>query len=531
MVVAEKTADLTFLPPVAQTGNFIMDPVIAGMIKGMMESMDVRLELFDKYESYYIGVQGTSLASAKFRSDFGYLFRTPFSANWCQVVVDAVEERSIVQGFRFGDGMEDSEDQWKELDDTAWAIWKHNNLDAGSSMCHTESLVKGVGYVLVSPGDPYPMITPEDGAQCIVTHEAGTGRRMAGLKRWVDTFGFQNVTLYLPDRIEKYVTARPIRLEAGKTPTVTWGVNSLVPRVVEGESWPLAHSLGVVPLVAFPNRPRLAATPDGLSELESLLPLQDAVNKELLDLLVASEFAAFRQRWATGLEIPVDPVTGQQLEPFKTAVDRLWVVEPTGTGDEPKFGEFSATDLVPYVKAVELLVQQVASITRTPAHYLLAGQTVLPSGETLRSSEAGLVAKTRRKHLFWGNAWVDVMKMALSLAGKNIEKLAGETTWMDPEMKAEGAHIDALSKLLTIGVPPEQLWLDAGYTPAQVERFKTLNEEAEAKAEAKAKELQDQMMAQGANVNNPDGSVSKNAPPSVQKTPPKTPPKGGKPNA
>ncbi len=526
-MAVETKPDQLFLPPVPATGTFVMDPLIATMIKNMFEAMDTRLDLFQTYEDYYVGTQGTSLASAKFRSDFGYLFNKPFSANWCQVVVDAVEERSIVQGFRFGDGMEENADQWKELDDLAWAIWKHNELDAGSSMCHTESLVKGVGYVLVSPGLPHPMITAEDGGQCIVQHEPGTGKRMAGLKRWVDAFGFQMVTLYLPDRIEKYMTSRPVRLEPGKTPTVTWSASSLVPRQSEGEPWPLVHTLGVVPLVAFPNRPRLAATPDGLSELEALLPLQDAVNKELLDLLVASEFAAFRQRWATGLEIPVDPTTGQQLEPFKTAVDRLWVVEPTGTGVEPKFGEFSATDLVPYVKAVELLVQQVASITRTPAHYLLAGQTVLPSGETLRSSEAGLVAKTRRKHLFWGNGWVQVMKMALTLSGKDTSELAGETTWMDPEMKAEGAHIDALNKLMNIGVPQEQLWLDAGYTPAQVERFKTLNEAAEAKAAAEA-ELAFQRAQQMSNM---EAEVSNTPPTSDKSKKPPPPPKGGVNNA
>ena len=478
MVLEFKTdVDPALLPPVPAAGGFTFEPPIRAMIQKIFEEMDARAELYARYESYYLGAQGTTLASAKFRSDFRYLFAQPFSANWCQVVVDAVEERSIVTGFRFASAVSevgDGTDRFQSLDKEAWRIWERNDMDTGSSQTHIESLVKGIGYVLVSPGPEGALITAEDGQECYVVRIPGTKFRLAGLKRWVDAYGYPNVTLYLPDRVEKYVYQQPIRVEAGQSPQVTWGVNSLVPKQVEGEPWPLPHTLGAVPLVPFPNRPRLSLNVSGVSELESLLPLQDAVNKELIDLLVASEFAAFRQRWVTGLEIPTDPDTGRQMEPFKTAVDRLWVVEPTGTGDEPKFGEFSATDLVPYVKAIELLVQQVASITRTPAHYLLAGQAILPSGETLRASEAGLVAKARRKHLYWGDGWVEVMKMALSVEGTDTTQMNGNTQWMDPEMKTESAHIDALTKLMGIGVPLEQLWLDAGYTPQQIERFKIL---------------------------------------------------------
>ena len=46
-----------------------------------------------------------------------------------------------------------------------------------------------------------------------------------------------------------------------------------------------------------------------------------------------------------------------------------------------------------------------------------------------------------------------------------------ETIWRDPETRTEAQHVDALVKLGTLGVPEEQLWADAGYTPTQIARF------------------------------------------------------------
>ena len=78
---------------------------------------------------------------------------------------------------------------------------------------------------------------------------------------------------------------------------------------------------------------------------------QDAINKYRADALVASEFAAFRQRWAIGIDIPVDPETGRPIEPFKPAVDRLWTFPRPDPEDPnqafPQVGEFAATDPSP----------------------------------------------------------------------------------------------------------------------------------------------------------------------------------------
>ena len=212
---------------------------------------------------------------------------------------------------------------------------------------------------------------------------------------------------------------------------------------------------------------------EGASEIQQVIPVQDAINKILLDMLVASEFGSFRQRWVTGMEIPRDPETSQPVEPFKAAVDRLWMSENPAV----KFGEFNQTDLAPYVKSVEMLVQHIASQTRTPPHYFyLSGQ--FPSGESIKSAETGLVAKARRKMRHLSESWEEVMRLAFDV---DDDARAGfteaETIWADPESRTEGEHADATLKKRALGVPLQQLWVDLGYSPQEIERFRQMHEE------------------------------------------------------
>ena len=149
---------------------------------------------------------------------------------------------------------------------------------------------------------------------------------------------------------------------------------------------------------------------------------QDAINKYRADALVASEFAAFRQRWAIGIDIPVDPETGRPIEPFKPAVDRLWTFPRPDPEDPnqafPQVGEFAATDLEPYKLMIETEVGHISSISRIPYHFFLGQpQAIPPSGESLKSSEAGLVRKVGRIALHLGEGWEEVMRLCLLAMG------------------------------------------------------------------------------------------------------------------
>lgn len=409
--------------------------------------LDAQQQAIKLYEDYYDGNQRLEFATGKFREAFGPLFRT-FADNWCQLVVDSAVERLAVQGFRFGDE--------STADENAWSIWQENNLDAESELLHLEAVKNGRAYAIVAPpqGDEAPRITVEHPSQVVVAHAAADRRqRVAALKRWLDDSGYAMATLYLPQYILKYQSADKVR--SGSTGRTNW-----IPRAGSG-----ANPLGVVPVVPFYNRPTMLQ--GGRSDLEPAIALQDAANKLVMDMIVASEFAAFLQRWATGVEIPKDPETGRPLNPedWLSSPGKLWAV----AASDAKFGSFSASDLSNYVTAIEMVIQHLAAQTKTPAHYLLAKMVNL-SGDALKIAETGLVRRVERKHTWFGEGHEETIRLAFLAQGDTRRGKAtdAETIWAKAETRSEAELADVLVKLRSIGWPVEKLAEEFGYSPQEI---------------------------------------------------------------
>ena len=420
-------------------------------VEKLGSALSKRLTDVLQQEKYYEGAHPLKFMTDRFRDAFGGMFRQ-FADNWCELVVDAVEERLSVQGFRFGED--------PEADKDAWTIWQHNNMDAESKIAHIEALKHGVAYVLVEGDGRTPRITAEHPAQMIVAHEPGNRRRReAALKAWVEDDGHAVVTLWLPDSVLKYRSK-------GKVETGAKAWDSIGNNLEQTDE--ASNPVQVVPVVPIVNRPSIMR-PWGKSEIANIIPTQDAVNKLVVDMMIAAHFAAFKQKWATGLEIPTNE-DGTPVEAFKEAVDRVW----TSAAPDTKFGEFEATDLSQYVQAIEMLVQHIASQTRTPPHYFFLRGS-FPSGESIKTAETGLVAKSKDRMVHFGEAWEEAMRLAFAVGGDaRANEIAAETIWGDPETRTESEMVDAAVKRKAIGVPDEQLWEDIGYTPSQTRRFEAM---------------------------------------------------------
>jgi Phage portal protein, SPP1 Gp6-like len=273
---------------------------------------------------------------------------------------------------------------------------------------------------------------------------------VAALKRWEVPGGGLEARLFLPDRVVSYTA------QAGSTVS-GWRRTNTVDNL-----------LGVVPMVEFCNRPTI--TGEGTSELADVAPLQDAVNKLCADMLVASEFNSFKARYLM-LDRDVNRETMSRLvEELKAraATFQRYLVTTAGT-----VGEFTESTLEGFVAAITLLTQHVATMTQTPPHYFfLRGE--FPSGESIQSAEAGLVAKVEDKQVVFGESWERVMRLAFAVQG---DPRAGaedcETIWRDPRLRPEGVVVDAASKKFTMGVPLRQLLEDMGYSPQQQARILT----------------------------------------------------------
>ncbi|MFD7257166.1 phage portal protein [Streptomyces sp. NPDC059874] len=396
-----------------------------------------------RYSGYYDGRhQRMAFAQAKYQSEFGRLFDS-WADNFCGLIVDSVNERMFIDGFQMTDE--------PGGDKAARDIWQRNHLDAESNAAHLDAMVHGVSYAVVwADSDGQPVITVESAENVVVQYKPGSRWEIeAAAKFYTDDWGREHVTLWLADAVY-----------TGSGLTGAWGQYKKA-----------ANPLKEVPVIPIQNRARLTGPP--ISDLALVIPLADAINKTVADALIASEFAAWPQRYVTGLEIQEDE-QGRPIEPYKVAVDKLLQAE----NPDVKFGQFEAADLKNYVNLVNMLVQHMASISRIPFHYFLLNGGTAPSGESITSAEAGLIAKTRERMLHFGEAWERVMRLAFKvLKDPRADAHGAEVIWRDPENRTEAQHMDALLKLQLIGVPRDQLLSDAGYTPQQIERFRTMREQ------------------------------------------------------
>ncbi|MFB7115750.1 phage portal protein [Streptomyces sp. NPDC056291] len=383
--------------------------------------------------------------------------------NWASLVLDSPVERLGVDGFRFGgSGDEDS----VKADDDANRIWRENGMRADSGLVHYGALSQRRAFVLVEKNDDgRPVLTHETPRQVAVEHAPGNHRRLAaGLKLWRDDWtGQTRATLWTPDKVYGFVTKQENPVFSGRVASLRSWEASALPNSKDSE---LPNDLEAVPLVPFINRRNRRES--GFAEHEDVISVQNRINLSLIYLIAAMKYGAFRQRWAAGLEVDEDPVTGAKIQPFQLDIRKLW----TTADPDVKFGEFAATDLIPYVRSVEAAVQDLAALSRTPPHYLI-GAVVNVSGDALKAAETGLVAKVKDRQVSFGESWENVMRLSFRVLGETAKAEAWdlETVWRDPESRTVSELADAAVKKSSAGVPWRQRMEDMGYTPQQISRM------------------------------------------------------------
>lgn len=399
--------------------------------------------------AYYEGRHKLLFATEKFRNAFGGLFRY-FSDNLLSVVIEIITDRMIVNGFGVEEG-------FSGAGDIAWEIWKRNRMDLYALEAMREAFITGDGYVIIWPDDKgHARIYPQASENCAVFHDPEASEKIVwGVKLWLSWNNRLRLNLYYADRIEKYVTISSFD-NSGMVPE---RLSSFIPFVEGDEAWPVPNPWGEVPIFHFANNARVGS--EGRSEILPLTPLQDALNKSIVDLLVNMEYQAFPQRYATGIEVRRDPSSKEQVSPFKPGVDRLWVA----ASPDAKFGDLSQGNLAPFLDVAESFRREIARISGIPLHYFLQSGS-FPSGQALRIAETRLIKKVENRQTAFGNIWEDAMAFALKVEGIGETRLSTQWEGAAPEDITENLQNLLLKQQL--GVPAETLLHEAGYGDAEV---------------------------------------------------------------
>jgi hypothetical protein len=413
------------------------------------EQLRTRDEQARLFEAYYRGAHPQPWAHAKASSKYRRLLDQAVS-NFPLLIVDSVLDRLEVVGFRLDD---------EAADDAVWELWQGNSMDMAAPQVMQQALVSGYSYTSVWPAAAGARVPARIRAESMheVFHEVDANdptRVTRALKVWSNRRAGKWLAVFVADDViyqleGKYAERQPA--------PDRW-------RVTDVADNPFGVDSPFVPMV---NRPTISGK--GLSELADVVPIFDRINTLTGQLLLAGELAAFKVRWATGIDIPQDD-EGKDVEPFDVAMDRLWISE----NEAAKFGTFDGTDLDPYANAIDQAIQQAASISRTPP-FLLLGKLTNLSAEALKATESGLVNKVRQRMRAFSDPWEKVVNLALLAANdERAGSASAETMWRDPENVSEAQRVDALSKLYNIGLPTQAVWEKWGATPQEIARWEAM---------------------------------------------------------
>lgn len=412
-------------------------PGIGAQLKDGVDGLANRLLTYTKLGKYYAGEHPMNYVSAQFRERFAGALND-LADNLCPLVVDTISGRLIVSGFT---------PSGTEVDN----FLRESRFDAKQRQIHRDAVHYGDAYAILWDDGKGPRLYRQRPWQIAPIYDDSDSERMiAAVKTWeVGTANEKRrrITIYYEDRVERYIT------QAKVDALSSIATSSLIPFEEDGEDAVQPHDFKRVPVFHWANGAGLGEF--GWSELMAVIPLQDMLNKALYDLVVGMEASAYPQRFATGIEVQIDPATGKPIMDW--APSKLW----TSGNPDAKFGQLPGGEFQGNLAVAESTRLQIARVSSVPT-YFFGQQGQVPSGAALRVTESPLQTKVESRQVAFGNVWEDLVRTA---TGQQVDAVWRDTSPVTEMEKAElGAVLDRL------GVPKEfvfQRALDVDQEQAQ----------------------------------------------------------------
>lgn len=402
-----------------------------------------------------------------------------FNLNLTRIVVDAISERLIIKGMGSTEPEDqDNPDQSRPLAEWADQLYDLWNMEVLQASVHEGCPRDGEYFVIVDWDEekqrPVPYLhhrytdptADGDGFGCKAHYpDDDTNQDMLfASKRWTerinDRESRQRMTLYYPERVEKYHLVANVWVEFQDEGDAAWPI----PWVDSG-----GQPLGI-PAIHFKN------TPDLRPEAWDAIPPQRSINKVALDLLAASDFAGFKLLVAFGW-IPTSDGKALDSEGANAAnVKPGTFIGTTKSKTEAGIEAIDGANLKDLIEAVQAFVGYLAIVSNTPESRVSFTRQIAAEG-TLQEQNEGLFAKVRKRRTMIGQAWVQCFEMARRLQNEfGTEKVTEdhefEILWEPVQSRDTEDERDEWRAKKELGVPLETLWQEMGYTPEQIEAMK-----------------------------------------------------------
>lgn len=325
-----------------------------------------------------------------------------FNMNYCELVVQAMNDRLQVMSVHCGDE-----------DVKAWGeeVLSANRFDGLQIDVHEAAIRDGDSFVMVWWDEDSQMVTLSmeeawDGETGVIPiYDKSFSRLVGAVKVWYEVADERYCNVYLPDRV--------IRL--------TYDDGSVARRDEDVPMW------GFVPMVHFRNKSKRRRE-TGRSELANVVPLQRALNRTLVSMVMTAELTAFGIRKAKGFAPPENLAPGSWVVIGEDETEAALI--NAMDADMMKQGE-----LVPFLDQAGFLIDKIGDISRTP----LAAYGANESGEARKERQTGLLGKVQRFQVKGGNAWEDVMTMAQMVynlfSGRVLPDVTWRTVWRDAQLR------------------------------------------------------------------------------------------------
>lgn len=314
-------------------------------------------------------------------------------------------------------------------------------------------LVDGNNALALSWGDDRPIVHQEpwwDGDEGMYVEVSDTGVSLWAAKEWTDRKKRKRRTVYLPDRILRYVQ------QGGWE---EFGDDEANPKILPVTPWTRngqldGEPLGV-PVVHFGN----TVTTDsfyGTSTLAPLLGLQDALNGTIFDIVAAQALNAF----------PIYTATGVDTENTDVSVGpgRLWK-----GGEMAKFGVLNGGSMDAILDGYKTIRASIAGQFPVAEHLIAGGQ--FPSGLAIIKAENPMIGHVKLLGDTFAPSWVLLAHRATEMmnvfgkAGLNEDAMV-QVEYDPPEQLDEGTvtEIDSAKVALyaELATLPKTLMLKTG---------------------------------------------------------------------